>query len=654
MRARVAEALAIAALAAIVTVVLAAPVLRAPSERLFGMDIVGRHHDPFTVMGQMAQPVSLGVYAQPATHIPGSLLARLSGPVAGYNWLVLLTFPLSAVSAYLLARYLTLSRRGAAVAALAYAFSPFHLAHAAYHPHIAQTQWMPLYLLALWYCLDHASPAAVLGLAAATMAVTLSNYYAGLIAAVLTPLAVAGYFLVSHRAHPRPIRRLGITVGSLLVIAGTGLAYAWLAAGAVMANPAAFAFPRGDLFLYGAKWWSYLMPPVAHPLLGDAARRLWRDAGVHQALLEQQVSLGWGIVGLGVAAIAWWLGSHRQTAALSRVPVLAALAAAALLCSLSPERTIGAFTFVRPSSVLYDIVPMFRSYARFGMVVQLMAALLAGIGVDRLMQAGTTPARIAATALVALAAAEYAVAPSDLWRDPLPTAAHRWVAQQGERVHALDCVPLDQESESVRWLTDNRVTMLGGAIRDCAEPNLPQKLAAQGYTHLLVRRDRRRHAPAAGREPDGLRVAATFGDAEVFAVTAPAPAIYTAAIDGFSAREHDAERSWQWMGGPATWTVINTGARPIVADLGVEVAAFHRPRRLEVALDGRQVQSLVIDPARRIHRLGPLRLTPGAHLLVFRPAEAPTVAAEVTPTADRRPLSFAIGPWRWMVRGEVP
>ena len=135
MRGRVAEALAVSALAAIVTVVMAAPVLRSPSERLFGRDSVGRHHDPFTVMGQLAQPVSLGAYSQPATDIPGRLLARLSGPVAGYNWLVLLTFPLSAATAYLLARYLGLSRWGATVAALAYAFSPFHVAHAAYHPY---------------------------------------------------------------------------------------------------------------------------------------------------------------------------------------------------------------------------------------------------------------------------------------------------------------------------------------------------------------------------------------------------------------------------------------------------------------------------------------------------------------------------------------
>src|SRR5688500_16137645 len=163
---------------------IAAPVLRAPSERLFGMEIVGRHHDPFTMMKQFGRPPSLGVYSQPVTDAAGTLLARISGVVAAYNWLVLLSFPLAAAAAYLLARHLTLSPAGATLAALAFAFSPFHVAHAGYHPHIAQIQWVPLYLLALWRCLDAASPAAVGFLAAATIAVTLSNFYGGLIAAV--------------------------------------------------------------------------------------------------------------------------------------------------------------------------------------------------------------------------------------------------------------------------------------------------------------------------------------------------------------------------------------------------------------------------------------------------------------------------------------
>jgi hypothetical protein len=542
------EVAGVSALAVIVTVVISACVLRAPSDRVFGMAIVGRHHDPFTVMEQFARPIGVGVYSQPVTDITGALLARIAGAVAAYNWLVLLSFPLSAAAAYLLARHLALSSAGATVAAMAYAFSPFHVAHAAYHPHIAQTQWVPLYLLALWRCLDAASPVAVGFLVAATMAVTLSNFYAGLIAAVITPVALAAYWLAVCRHEPRgsrrgshgvvagPMRRLGVTVGTLFLIAASGMAYASYAARAVVVDPAAFAFPRDDLFRYSAKWWSYLVPPVAHPLVGEAAHRFWTAVGVREGLLEHQVSLGWGIVALGLIAI-WRLPAQAEASAQAEVrsandserrralvPVLVIVAVAALVCSLSPERTIGAFTFVRPSALLYNVVPMFRAYARFGVIVQLMAALLAGIGVDQLRQAGTKRAQIVCVALVALAAGEYAVSPSALWRDVLPTAAHRWVMQQVGPMRVLDCTPLGQESESVQWLTGYRVTLLGGSISDCTDANLSRKLAANGYTHLLVRRD-----TAAGQwladhpAPDGLRVAARFDAAQVFIVRGEQP-----------------------------------------------------------------------------------------------------------------------------------
>src|SRR4051812_651785 len=146
---------------------MAAPVLRAPSDRIFGMETVGRHHDPFTVMAQFQSAIGPGIYVQPLTDVPGALLSRTAGPVAAYNWLVLLTFPVSAIGAYLLARHLALERGGAALAAIAFAFSPFHIAQSAYHPHIAQTQWIPLYLVALWRCLDAPTPAALVLLAGA-------------------------------------------------------------------------------------------------------------------------------------------------------------------------------------------------------------------------------------------------------------------------------------------------------------------------------------------------------------------------------------------------------------------------------------------------------------------------------------------------------
>src|SRR6185436_10025923 len=121
---------------------------------------------------------------------------------------VLLSFPLSAATAYLLARHFTLSPLGATAAAFAYAFAPFHLAQAAYHPQVAQTQWMPLYFLALWRCLDRVSPLRVGVLAAATLTVTLSNFYGGLIVAAITPVALTAYWFVAWRTDPQSTRRL--------------------------------------------------------------------------------------------------------------------------------------------------------------------------------------------------------------------------------------------------------------------------------------------------------------------------------------------------------------------------------------------------------------------------------------------------------------
>jgi hypothetical protein len=619
------------------------------------MEIVGRHHDPFTMMGQFERPLGASLYPQPVTDIAGALLARVSGPVAAYNWLVLVTFPLAAAAAYLLGRYLALTPRGAAVAAIAYAFAPFHLAQAAYHPHIAQTQWIPIYLLALWRCLDRATVGAVGFLAAATLAVTLSNLYGGLIAAAITPVAIAAHWLTITRFRPGASRHAGITAATLVLLAGAGLAFAWRAAGAAGVNPAALAFPRADLFRYSAKWWSYLVPPVAHPIVGDAAWRIWAAAGVREGLLEQQVSLGWSIVALGLVAIGGWALARGRGAARSPVPVLMAVAAAALVCSLSPERTIGGMTVVRPSALLYAVAPMFRAYARFGVVVQLMAAMLAGLGVDALCRHGTARARLACISLVVLAAGEYAVSPRALSRDVLPTKAHRWVMQQTEDLRVLDCAPLDQESASVPWLTGSRVALLDGRAGDCSEPNLPATLAAEGYTHLLVRRGNREgRAFFEGSLPIGLCLAARFRDAQVFAVTAPVPRIYVAAMTGFWPREHDANATWRWMETDAAWTVVNTGTLPVAATLDVELAAFQHPRRMRLEFDGRAIQTLVIDPPRRFYQTGPFTVRPGRHELLFRAADAPTSARDAGDGRDPRRLSFALGTWGWTARPERP
>ena len=655
MTARATELAAVSALAIVLTVVLAAPTLHAPSERIFGRETVGRQHDPFTVMAQLEPGGAPPIYPQPVTDVPGRLLARLAGPVAAYNWLVLLTFPLSAAAAYTLARHLMLAPISAALAAFAFAFSPFHLAHAAYHPHIAQTQWVALYLLALWRCLDDARPAALAFLAAAALGASLSNFYGGLIAAVLTPVALGAYWVFTSRREPGAVRRLSLTLTTLAALAVVTLAYAWHVAPAVVSDRSAVAFAREDLFRHSAKWWSYLVPPVASPALGPLAERVWSAFGVSEGRLEQQVSLGWGVVALALVATCAWFVRGPRPGSMAAVPVLGTIAVAALLCSLSPERTIGAFTFTRPSALLYTVAPMFRSYARFGVVVQLMAVLLAGVGAEVLWRSGKGATRLACVVVVILAAGEYAVWPSALWRDVLPTTAHRWAMRQREGIRVLDCARPDTESASVSWLSGGRIALRTGALDDCTEPNLAGKLAALGRTHLLVRTGSAESRWFSSHAmPRGLRPAARFDDATVFQVLAAPSAVYTAQMAGFHARERDESWTWRWMEPEASWRVVNTRDRTVVAAVDIEMAAFRGPRALTLLLDGVEVQRLNVDDRRLTHRSGPWPLTPGDHELVFRSDGAATVADEVLGNGDRRRLSLGVGNWEWALGEDGP
>ncbi len=141
----------------------------------------------------------------------------------------------------------------------------------------------------------------------------------------------------------------------------------------------------------------------------------------------------------------------------------------------------------------------------------------------------------------------------------------------------------------------------------------------------------------------------------MFVVTAPPLAVHTARMTAFSPREDDGERTWRWMGPEASWTVVNSRSQTIAATVDIEISAFvgtpGGTRGLTILLDDVEVQALVVEEERRVHRIGSLALTRGNHTLVFRPTEPPTVADDVLNNGDRRPLAFGFGTWHWTVEG---
>jgi hypothetical protein len=639
------------------TLLMAAPVVRAPGSRLFGSGAILAREDPnldaLVVIEQFRSGRVPAPYLQPLTDLPGRALAPFVGPVVAYNIVVLATFPLSAAAAYLLGRYVLGSHLGAMVAGLAYAFLPFHVTQAAGHPHVAQTQWLPLYFLALWRCVDGPNLTRAALLLASAAAVTLSNFYGGFIAAVLSPVALGAYGVLSPRARAEGRgRRVAITSVVLAMAAAAGLVLIRFFTPEVW-RPGSLAFPRTELFAWSAKWWSYLTPPVEHPLLGASVRDFWARQGVGAALLEhQQVGVGWSLLALAAVPLWLWSRGDRGSLAVRVAPVLAILAASALLCSLSPERQIGPLTFLRPSAVLYGLAPMFRAYARFGVVVGLMVALLAGGGVAYLVRSPTAAGRGAAVLLLGLAVLEFAPLPPWPSRDVLPTRAHRWLAAQPGPMRVLDCVPPSRGSDSLAVpLLGHEVSLLGDrTVSDCGEPRLGEKLSAMGYTHVVVRRDttmgRRLEASPA---PEGLAGGLEFEDARILEVKAQPPPVYVSAILGFYPREYEGATTWRWMGQTGALRLVAAG--PVETVLELELKAFPRARRVEWLLDGRRLGDMEVaaEWGRYTLRLG--ALGPGPAVLTLACDGPAAVASDVLRNGDARLLALAVGSWRFDTAG---
>jgi hypothetical protein len=125
---------------------------------------------------------------------------------------------------------------------------------------------------------------------------------------------------------------------------------------------------------------------------------------------------------------------------------------------------------------------------------------------------------------------------------------------------------------------------------DCGEPQLGHKLAALGYSHVVVRRDSPAGRWMTGRPaPDGLTRGPEFEDGRVLVVGAERPRAYVGGLLGFYPREYFGETAWRWMGQSGTLTLVNATGESVAIALELELLAFPGDRRLEWLLDGRRL-----------------------------------------------------------------
>jgi hypothetical protein len=617
-------------LAATLTAVWAWPVLRAPDRRVIGAASAGPHPDPFVTAGQYTRGDVPAPYWQSATDLPGIAIAQVSSGLTAFNLLVLISFPLTAAFTFLLGVTLTQSRLAAAMAALLFTWAPFHLAHAAYHVHIAQIQWWPLLWLAVCLAARHAVGRASAIVTVPAMLLVTASFYWALAAVFVVPALFAALWMYPATLSPPVNRR---TAG-LLCLMSIGAAMVGVAGGAWILDGEGVAFGASDLAWYSARWFSLWLPPVAHPFLGDVSASIWTAATAGPGLLEQQLSLGLGAIALaGVAVVQRWRTPDDRVVA--SVPMLVSVGGAAWVASMYGGDVLG------------EVLPMFRAYARISVVAVLSLAMMAGTGAAVLWR-GAVSRRFAA-ALVVLVVVE--LFPwGDRFREALPTAGHAWIATHAPTAAALDCTAPGRV-----YGTTVRMQLPGMRFReppfeDCASPDLGGTLAAHGVTYVVMRRSLResRWLEAGGRI-EGLREVAREADALVLRVEAAPPEVFTTEVLGLYPREFDRTDTWRWMPAGAEWRVMNRASPDTRAVLALEVDVFAGPRTLRVTGPGGEVHERVIRAAGMVE-LGPFNLPPGESRVTFEVPEGDTPVSIQTPSSDDRRLAIRIARWQWRLR----
>jgi hypothetical protein len=456
-----------------------------------------------------------------------------------YNVLRLLTFALSGLTAYGLARELRCGEGAALFAGAAFAFSPIRTDQIA-HLSTLGTQWLPALLLFMHRFARTGRARDALLAALFFVLEFLACGYHGVIGLAVLPLGAL--VLLSGRLRERlPSAILATGLAALALLPLYLMHHEALA-------PERYSRGSAETVFYSAALESFLATSSWNRLWGEATAP-FRTIGPNNLFPGLVVP----VLAIAGSVVLW---NRRQRPSRDALALLA-IGLGAVVVALGPEvRAFGRDLFPTPFRFLREVVPVFqmiRVTSRAGVYLALPLAVLAAKGV------GALRLPLLPTALVTIAAlAETVIAPIPMpeWTKVIdtrrePPAVYRWLAAQPGRppvvhlpmldVNGLERRPRYHESiymvySTLHWkplangyagIEPARYVRLRELARSFPSREFLDALREAGVRYVVLHRGGygplqwpriETHLPAF---PDDLVPVASFGEDAVFELRAP-------------------------------------------------------------------------------------------------------------------------------------
>ncbi len=367
-------------------------------------------HSPF-----LSAPFGIDLSGAPLSWFVKFLFSTLLlfvSPVASLNILMLVSFVLTGLFCYVLCFWLTKDRNASLVGGLIFNFSPFHLNKAMEFGFFFLGNWFILFILAILLLREHLALRRVFfAIAALWLLFSFNVYYAFFCLIFIIALFLYNLFyewkikihllraLRTKEIRERLKQGVLFFIAILLVFLGAVLMNFSLvikffkilfSISETGTNPVSI-YMRSFEYLssQSARPLSYLLPASTHPVFGDFTKKMFGTLFYGRGSIEQTLYVGIAPLFLSFFSVRIWM--KRDDIAcnilngLSKrdyyyIGLFLFSGCVAFFCSMPPLVDFVFFKVNFPSFYFYKILPMFRAYARLGIVVMMCVSVLAAYG----------------------------------------------------------------------------------------------------------------------------------------------------------------------------------------------------------------------------------------------------------------------------------